>query len=56
MPPDSVNGVQGTASAIALGTYHSLALSSVPEPPHWMLLGTRLGTLTLLRRIWWVTR
>ena len=46
--PDSVNGVEGGASAIAAGDSHSLAVQAVPEPGAVAGLGAALGTLALL--------
>ena len=46
-PPDSVNGVSGTATHIATGRYHTLAM---PEPTAWLAQLTGFALLCALHR------
>jgi hypothetical protein len=48
-PPDAVNGVSGTATDIAAGTDHTLAIW-VPEPTAWLAQPAGLALLCALHR------
>ena len=48
-PPASVNGTSGTASAIAAGSYYTLAIAA-PEPAAALLSAASLGSLLALAR------
>jgi len=48
-PADAVNGVTGTATAIAAGDYHSLAIR-LPEPSAWLAQTAGLALLCALHR------
>lgn len=47
-PPAAVNGVEGTATDIAAGRYHTLA---VPEPAAWLVQLAALGVLGRLHHL-----
>jgi hypothetical protein len=49
MPPDAVNGVAGTATDIAAGGDHTLAIA-LPEPTAWLAQLSGLGLLCALHR------
>ena len=48
-PPVSVNGTAGTATAIAAGTNHTLAIAA-PEPTASLMIAASLGSLLVLAR------
>jgi len=48
-PPDTVNGISGTATDIAAGGSYSLAIA-VPEPPAWLGQLAGLAFLCALHR------
>jgi hypothetical protein len=49
-PTASVDGTSGTASAVAAGGFHSLAIKTVPEPGGWLMLVAGTAFLGLLYR------
>jgi len=50
-PPGAVDGTSGTATRIAAGHFHTLAIVALPEPRGWLTQAAGLAFLCALRRL-----